>query len=125
LHRQRDALRRPRRSDQQRVEAARGAPAGRPPRRAGPQALAVLHHRVSDARVTPVAAGPPRPSAPIALMPAVLQHEWDLYHATWFTLMGVGGGIFLVARLLRVERARSEEHTSELQSLRHLVCRLL
>src|SRR5262245_65292481 len=25
----------------------------------------------------------------------------------------------------RVERGRSEEHTSELQSLRHLVCRLL
>ena len=54
--------------------------------------------------MTTVAAGPPRPPAPIELMPAVLQHEWDLYHATWFTLMGVGGGIFLVARLLRVER---------------------
>jgi len=37
-------------------------------------------------------------------MPAVLQHEWDLYHATWFTLMGIGGGIFLLARLLRLER---------------------
>lgn len=37
-------------------------------------------------------------------MPAQLQHEWDLYHATWFTLMGVGGGIFLLARLLRIER---------------------
>jgi len=37
-------------------------------------------------------------------MPAVLQHEWDLYHATWFTLMGVGGGIFLLSRLLRLER---------------------
>ncbi len=46
-------------------------------------------------------AGPPRA---IALMPAVLQHEWDLYHATWFTLMGIGGGIFLLARLLRLER---------------------
>ena len=46
-------------------------------------------------------AGPPRA---IELMPAVLQHEWDLYHATWFTLMGVGGGIFLLARLLRLER---------------------
>ena len=40
----------------------------------------------------------------VALMPAQLQHEWDLYHATWFTLMGIGGGIFLLARLLRVER---------------------
>jgi formate-dependent nitrite reductase membrane component NrfD len=37
-------------------------------------------------------------------MPAELQHEWDLYHATWFTLMGIGGGIFLIARLLRIER---------------------
>jgi len=37
-------------------------------------------------------------------MPAVLQHEWDLYHATWFTLMGIGGGIFLLARVLRLER---------------------
>jgi formate-dependent nitrite reductase membrane component NrfD len=40
----------------------------------------------------------------VALMPAQLQHEWDLYHATWFTLMGIGGGIFLLARLLRIER---------------------
>jgi formate-dependent nitrite reductase membrane component NrfD len=40
----------------------------------------------------------------IALMPAELQHEWDLYQATWFTLMGIGGGIFLIARLLRIER---------------------
>jgi len=47
---------------------------------------------------------PAAPTRPIALMPAVLQHEWDLYHATWFTLMGIGGGIFLLARLLRVER---------------------
>jgi formate-dependent nitrite reductase membrane component NrfD len=37
-------------------------------------------------------------------MPAQLQHEWDLYHATWFTLMGIGGGIFLLARLLGIER---------------------
>ena len=46
-----------------------------------------------------------RPPAPVvALMPAQLQHEWDLYHATWFTLMGIGGGLFLVGRLLRIER---------------------
>src|SRR5262245_65247778 len=31
----------------------------------------------------------------------------------------------LHAVLLRAAHARSEEHTSELQSLRHLVCRLL
>jgi formate-dependent nitrite reductase membrane component NrfD len=36
-------------------------------------------------------------------MPAQLQHEWDLFHATWFTLMGIGGGIFLLARVLRIE----------------------
>ncbi|HSE95221.1 MAG TPA: hypothetical protein VLD61_04980, partial [Methylomirabilota bacterium] len=34
------------------------------------------------------------------LLAAELQHEWDLYHATWFTLMGVGGGVFLLSRLL-------------------------
>ena len=44
------------------------------------------------------------PRATVALLPAQLQHEWDLYHATWFTLMGIGGGVFLLARLLRVER---------------------
>jgi formate-dependent nitrite reductase membrane component NrfD len=43
-------------------------------------------------------------AAVVPLIPAQLQHEWDLYHATWFTLMGVGGGIFMLARLLRVER---------------------
>ena len=54
------------------------------------------------AETRPAAKG--RLSTPIALMPAVLQHEWDLYHATWFTLMGVGGGIFLLSRLMRLER---------------------
>ena len=48
-------------------------------------------------------AAPQTPSRVVALMPAQLQHEWDLYHATWFTLMGIGGGIFLLARLLRIE----------------------
>jgi hypothetical protein len=33
-------------------------------------------------------------------MPARLQEEWDIYHATWFTVMGVGGGVFLLSRLL-------------------------
>ena len=49
-----------------------------------------------------------RPAPParvnVALMPAQLQHEWDLYHATWFTLMGIGGGVFLLARLLGIEQ---------------------
>lgn len=53
---------------------------------------------------TPTTRQPAAPPRAVELMPAVLQHEWDLYHATWFTLMGVGGGIFLLARLLRLER---------------------
>ena len=52
----------------------------------------------------PTTRPPATPPRAIALMPAVLQHEWDLYHATWFTLMGVGGGIFLLSRLMRLER---------------------
>ena len=52
----------------------------------------------------PVERSGPPPRVNVALMPAQLQHEWDLYHATWFTLMGIGGGVFLVARLLRIER---------------------
>jgi formate-dependent nitrite reductase membrane component NrfD len=57
---------------------------------------------VSAAEARP--AGQGRPPMVVALYPAELQHEWDLYHATWFTLMGIGGGIFLLARLLRLER---------------------
>lgn len=34
------------------------------------------------------------------LIEARAQHHWGVPHATWFTLMGVGGGIFLLARLL-------------------------
>lgn len=30
------------------------------------------------------------------------QRVWDVPHATWFTLMGVGGGLFILARLLNV-----------------------
>ena len=43
-------------------------------------------------------------SVQVPLMAAQLQEEWDLYHATWFTLMGIGGGVFLLARLLDLER---------------------
>jgi formate-dependent nitrite reductase membrane component NrfD len=32
-----------------------------------------------------------------------VQRVWDIPHATWFTLMGVGGGVFVLARLLGVE----------------------
>src|SRR5258705_1289045 len=38
---------------------------------------------------------------------------------------GFAAGWSCVAGLPPGDRARSEEHTSELQSLRHLVCRLL
>src|SRR5437899_7396021 len=36
-----------------------------------------------------------------------------------------GGGLSVCFREVTGEKQRSEEHTSELQSLRHLVCRLL
>src|SRR5438477_8074267 len=38
---------------------------------------------------------------------------------------GFGGQSFIDSALKKVERARSEEHTSELQSHVNLVCRLL
>src|ERR1035438_10773859 len=37
----------------------------------------------------------------------------------------MGGGHKQLYRVIDFKRNRSEEHTSELQSLRHLVCRLL
>jgi formate-dependent nitrite reductase membrane component NrfD len=37
------------------------------------------------------------------LIPSQLQTRWDVHHATWFTLMGVGGGVFLISRLLGLE----------------------
>lgn len=44
----------------------------------------------------------PQPSAVVApLIPATVQQRWGVPHATWFTLMGVGGGVFLLARLYR------------------------
>lgn len=32
-----------------------------------------------------------------------VQTRWDVPHATWFTLMGVGGGVFLLSRLADLE----------------------
>src|SRR5947199_8146831 len=64
----------------------------------------------------------------IALAPA---------ESVWVTVEGVGDPVVLIPGLFGsafgyrtvlprlVEAGRSEEHTSELQSLRHLVCRLL
>src|SRR5258705_2481459 len=45
-------------------------------------------------------------------------------HVYWDLLAPVGSRL-LGAAPEAVQTARSEEHTSELQSLRHLVCRLL
>src|ERR1035438_10715162 len=41
-----------------------------------------------------------------------------------FKLENEGWGVFpIYARVCKKDKSRSEEHTSELQSLRHLVCR--
>src|SRR5437899_8284071 len=48
--------------------------------------------------------------------PKVLEYKWGGFDMRW-ELEDLGGGTRLTLR--------SEEHTSELQSLRHLVCRLL
>jgi formate-dependent nitrite reductase membrane component NrfD len=32
-----------------------------------------------------------------------VQRIWDVPHATWFTLMGIGGGVFIVSRLLELQ----------------------
>src|SRR5947199_3377871 len=37
----------------------------------------------------------------------------------------LGASVLRTRHVAKVRRCRSEEHTSELQSLRHLVCRLL
>jgi formate-dependent nitrite reductase membrane component NrfD len=37
------------------------------------------------------------------VLEAKVQRTWDVPHATWFTLMGIGGGLFVLARLLRVQ----------------------
>ena len=47
---------------------------------------------------------PRRVAVDAPLIAPEVQHHWDIPHATWFTLMGVGGGIFLLARLLGIER---------------------
>src|SRR5262245_64203418 len=55
------------------------------------------------------------PVSPIAWLPVAI------------FLFGIGNApaIFMVVVALFFHMVRSEEHTSELQSLRHLVCRLL
>src|SRR3712207_7807260 len=48
---------------------------------------------------------------------------WDALFYVIAQFVGAATGVFLAARLLGM--ARSEEHTSELQSRQYLVCRLL
>src|SRR5438045_5750243 len=59
---------------------------------------------------------------PIIRFDAVMTLTKRHYQRLWFPEPGTGGAI-----PTRAEHGttRSEEHTSELQSLRHLVCRLL
>jgi formate-dependent nitrite reductase membrane component NrfD len=45
----------------------------------------------------------PSPAATTVLIAPQLQRRWDVPHATWFSLMGIGGGVFLVSRLLALE----------------------
>src|SRR5262245_11745675 len=56
--------------------------------------------------------------------------EWDMCRNGQYTERGIKALHGFAAERFRLEpefavRVRSEEHTSELQSLRHLVCRLL
>src|SRR5258705_798121 len=62
------------------------------------------------------------PARLAALYTRALDPEW-IYVADLDRIEGVGDNRAAIASLR--DAARSEEHTSELQSLRHLVCRLL
>src|SRR2546425_1606135 len=57
-----------------------------------------------------------------SLFDAIFGHGGRLYHTGGY--LGDGEVIWLLARLNKTT-SRSEEHTSELQSLAYLVCRLL
>src|SRR5205814_8468727 len=52
-------------------------------------------------------------------------HVWVAAHSFAQSLQSVEERLCLPDFLFPKRRSRSEEHTSELQSLRHLVCRLL
>src|SRR2546422_2194892 len=54
-----------------------------------------------------------------------LARQLGLFHATMVVMGGIiGAGIFINPSVV-ARQVRSEEHTSELQSRLHLVCRLL
>src|ERR1035441_10861061 len=50
------------------------------------------------------------------------RHRWNAY---MLALLAPAGGVIHTTHEAVLKLLRSEEHTSELQSLRHLVCRLL
>src|SRR5437899_3828975 len=62
------------------------------------------------------------PAMAIALVNSPERQKYDLSSLQWIS---IGGAASSPALVREVEEKRSEEHTSELQSLRHLVCRLL
>src|SRR5262245_62934590 len=72
---------------------------------------------------------------PTVVSSAELDRQWGLREGTILRLTGVAerryersqtsAGMAAEAARAAIDKARSEEHTSELQSLRHLVCRLL
>src|SRR5258708_31247071 len=53
------------------------------------------------------------------------QRAWAHLAASWLTRRGVAPNAISITSVVVAVLARSEEHTSELQSPDHLVCRLL
>src|SRR5262245_31497428 len=72
-----------------------------------------------------VAQAPTRASFLAQVRAGVVQHDRQADLARAQGAQAAQEGEQLAATLARRDVARSEEHTSELQSLRHLVCRLL
>src|SRR5262245_22937740 len=88
--------------------------------------LLLLHELQRD--LIDAVAQPGRPRSIIEdvaeMRAAAAAHHFDAAHTV--TIVGFGLNILFRHRLPETGPAsRSEEHTSELQSLRHLVCRLL
>src|SRR5262245_64728667 len=80
------------------------------------------HTAIDNYSVAPAAARPDTFRPMSDTWPDYLRAEGDV-NAVGVLSVGVPGT--LKAWCETLERFRSEEHTSELQSLRHLVCRLL
>src|SRR5690625_5460646 len=55
--------------------------------------------------------------------PLAALQAWLFFNEQWSLLMFIGGVLVLVGLVLGREKTKSEEHTSELQSRGHLVCR--